>query len=201
MYQQAPNPNPGLICPQVTVSDYLQACKCKGGAPVAFQYIGGGEASQFLKDLVCFGSAIGALEPLTTIRPGACDLVTVFDKTVPIPPATLDALGQVVPGEVKLIQICAPMGQALVVEKLRALPANLTSTQSGDIVFKRLAVFGFSEGFCPPGEPADGDDLGTFQNIEHVLLSPESGFDVHGRNFDLFSPGLIHIHARMWATC
>jgi len=194
--------NPVITCSQVTVSDYLTACKCKGGAPLAFEKVlSSANASQFLKDIVCFASLIGALEPLTTVRPGACDLVTVFDKTVEIPPATLNASGQVVPGEVKLIQICAPMGQSLVVEYLRGLPANLTATQSGDIVFKRLAVFGFSEGFCPPGEPADGDDLGTFQNIEHVLLSPESGFDVHGRNFNLFSPALIHIHARMWATC
>lgn len=195
------SPNSGLVCSQVTVADYLQACKCKGGAPTSFQYLGQGEPSGFLKDLVCLASALGALEPLAAMRPGACDLVTVFDKWVTIPPAHLNALGQIVPGEAKLIQICAPMGQALVVDKLRALPANLTSMTSGDIVFKRLAVFGFSEGFCPPGEPADGDDLGTYQNIEHVLLSPESGFDVHGRNFDLFSPGLIHIHARMWATC
>lgn len=199
MYELA---SPVITCSQVTVSDYLKACKCKGGAPLSFENVlASPNASQFLKDLVCFASSIGALEPLTTVRPGACDLVTVFDKWVTIPPATLNAAGQIVPGEAKLIQICAPMGQALVVERLRALPANLTSMTSGDIVFKRLAVFGFSEGFCPPGEPADGDDLGTYQNIEHVLLSPESGFDVHGRNFDLFSPGLIHIHARMWATC
>jgi len=195
------SPNPGVVCPQVTVADYLAACKCKGGAPTAFQHLGNGEPSQFLKDLVCLFSTIGALEPLSARWPGACDLVTVFDKTVEIPPATLNSLGQLVPGEKKLIQICAPMGQALVVEKLRARPVNLTAVQKGDIVFKRLAVFGFSEGFCPPGEPADGDDLGTFQNIENVLLSPESGFDVHARNSDLYSPGLIHIYARMWATC
>lgn len=190
-----------IPCSQVTVADYLQACKCRGGAPSSFNNLANPNASQFLKDLICFAATIGALEPLTTMRPGACDLVTVFDKWVEVPPATLNAAGQIVPGEAKLIQICAPMGQALVVDKLRALPANLTAMQSGDIVFKRLAVFGFSEGFCPPGEPADGDDLGTYQNIEHVLLSPESGFDVHGRNFDLFSTALIHIHARMWATC
>lgn len=194
-------PNPGLICPQVTVTEYLQACKCKGGAPTAYQFLGGGSPSQFLKDLICLASAVGALEPLAAIRPGVCDLVTVFDKTVTIPRATMNAAGQIILGEAKLIQICAPMGQSLVVETLRATPANQTAIDSGDIVFKRLAVFGFSEGFCPPGEPADGDDLGTFQNIEHVVLSPESGFDVHGRNFDTTSEALIHIFARMWATC
>jgi len=196
-------PQESLIpCSQVTVADYLQACKCRGGAPSSFNNLANPNASQTLKDLICFAATIGALEPLTTVRPGACDIVTVFDKWVEVPPATLDTTGQVVPGEKALIKICAPMGQALVVERCRALPANLTAMQNGDIVFKRQAVFGFSEGFCPPGEPGDGDDnLGTYQNIEHVLLSPEAGFDVHGRNFDLFSPALIHIHARMWATC
>lgn len=192
--------NPGIGCIPISLADYIAAV-CKGKMPASWLAVGGLEPSQFLKDLVCFASAIGALEPLSAIRPAATELVTVFDKTVEVPPATVNAAGAIVPAEAKLIQICAPMGKALVVDKLRGLPANLTATESGDIVFKRLAVFGFSEGFCPPGEPADGDDLGTFQNVEHVILRPEAGFDVHARNHDPFSPALFHIHARMWTAC
>lgn len=192
--------NPGIGCNPISLADYIAAV-CKGFMPASWLAVGGNEPSQFLKDLVCFASAIGGLEPLSAIRPAATELVTVFDKTVEIPPATVAADGKIVPAEAKLIQICAPMGKSLVVDKLRALPANLTATESGDVVFKRMAVFGFSEGFCPPGEPADGDDLGTFQNVEHIILRPEAGFDVHGRNHDPFSPALIHIHARMWAAC
>lgn len=198
--QAAPAKLAGIGCNPITLSEWIQAA-CKGKVPESYLHLGDGEPTQILKDLICFASAIGALEPLQAIRPSAIQLVTVFDKTVEVPVATLDAAGKVVPSEEKLIQICAPMSQALVVDRLRALPANLTATQNGDIVFKRLAVMGFSEGFCPPGEPADGDDLGTFQNVEHVILRPEAGFDVHARNFDLFSTALFHIHARMWAAC
>lgn len=189
------------VCPQAAVKDAIYAC-CKGLIPpaeaIALAYA---PDSEILRALLCVASAVGALDPLATIRPGVCDKVFVFDKTVEVPPATIDAAGNVVPSEAKLIQICAPMGLALVVETLRALPANLTAALSGDIVFARQAVMGFSEGFCLPGEPADGDGLGTFQNVEHVLLLPEAGFDVHARNFSTVSPALFQMHARMWATC
>jgi hypothetical protein len=190
----------GIGCIPITLMDWISSA-CKGKVPASYLQVGDGGPSQFLKDLICFASAIGGLEPLSAMRPSAIELVTVFDKTVEVPVATLNALGVIVPSEAKLIQICAPMAQALVVDRLRATAANLTATQNGDIVFKRLAVMGFSEGFCPPGEPADGDDLGTFQNVEHVILRPEAGFDVHARNHSLFSPALFHIHARMWAAC
>lgn len=192
--------NPGIGCAPISLTDWVMAV-CKGVVPAAWRAVGNGAPSEFLKDIVCFASAIGGLEPLSAMRPAATELVTVFDKTVEIPPATVGADGKIIPGEKKLIMVCASMGQALVIERLRGLPANLTAAESGDIVFKRLAVFGFSESFCPPGEPADGDDLGTFQNIEHIILRPEAGFDVHGRNHDPFSPALIHIHARMWSAC
>lgn len=191
----------GIGCNPISLTDWIVA-QCQGKVPASYLELGQGSPSGFLKDLICFASAIGALEPLSAIRPAANQLVTVFDKTVEIPVATLAPDGvTIVPSEEKLIQICAPMGQALVIEHLRALPANLTATQSGDVVFKRLAVMGFSEGFCPPGEPADSDDRGTFQNVEHIILKPEAGLDLHGRNFDLFSPALIHVHARMWSAC
>lgn len=190
---------PGIGCAPISLNDWLMAI-CKGVMPQSWLQVGGGRPSDFLKDLVCFASALGALEPLSALRPAANELVMVFDKTYEIPPATM-VDGKLVPGEAKLIRICAGMGKALVVDKLRALPANLTAVQSGSIIFKKLAVFGFSEGFCPAGEPGDQDELGTYQNIEHIIFRPESGFDLYGRNFDLFSTALIHVHARMWAAC
>lgn len=190
-----------LICPPMSLGSYI--CDVHRGKPLLLENLvhGYSQKSELLKDLLCVLGVVGGLEPLSASRPGATDLVTVFDKTVEVPVATLAADGvTIIPSEKKLIQICAGQ-KALVVDRLRALPANLTATQSGNIVFKRMAVMGFSEGFCPPGEPADGDDLGTFQNIEHVILPPEGGFDVHARNFDLFSKALFTIHARMWSTC
>jgi hypothetical protein len=190
------------VCPPVPLQDAIYAC-CKGlPAPALVEALKWMPDSELLRALVCLGGAIGALEPLSAIRPGICDKVFVFDKTVEVPPATqVNAAGEVVPSERKLIQICAPMGMSLVVDKLRALPANLTAALSGDLAFGRLAVMGFSEGFCSPGEPADGDDLGTFQNVEHVLLLPEAGFDLRARNFSTTSPALFQVHAKMWATC
>lgn len=190
-----------LICPPMSLGDYI--CDVHKGIPITLDRLVNnyGQKSEFLKDILCVLGLVGGLEPLSASRPGATDLVTVFDKTVEVPAATLAPDGvTIVPSERKLIQICAGQN-ALVIDRLRALPANLTATQNGDIVFKRMAVMGFSEGFCPPGEPADGDDLGTFQNIEHVVLKPEAGFDVHARNHDLFSAALFTIHARMWSTC
>jgi hypothetical protein len=198
--QAAQHKSAGIGCNPITLPEWIQAA-CKGNVPDSYRSLGQGAPSQLLKDLICFASAIGGLEPLAAMRPPAIELVTVYDKTVEVPVATLGPTGAIVPAEMKLIQICAPMGKALVVEYLRALPANLTATQSGDIVFKRLAVMGFSEAFCPPGEPGDGDDLGTFQNVEHVVLRPEAGFDVHARNHSLFSTALFHIFGRMWTAC
>lgn len=190
----------GVICPAVPLSDYLLACCRKEGPPPGLQ-LADENSSDYLKALLCVASAIGALEPLSALRPGACDIRTVFDKTVEVAPATLDSKGNLVPTDGKLIKICAPMGLSLVVNVLRGLPANLTAAQSGAVVFKSLAVMGYSESFCPPGEPADGDDLGTFQNIEHVLLRPETGFDLYARNFSTVSSALFTVHAEMWATC
>lgn len=190
-----------LICPPLSVGEF--SMDRHRGIPLTLDKIvsGGGEGSPYLKDLLCAMAAVGALEPLTSTRPSVTDIVTVYDRTVEIPVATLDADGvTVIPGEVKLIEICAGQ-QSLVIDRLRALPANLTSSQSGVVRFKRLAVMGFSDGFCPPGEPGDGNQEGTFQNVEHVILCPGAGFDVWGQNFDLFSKGLISIHGRMWSTC
>ena len=41
--------SPIITCSQVTVSDYLKACKCKGGAPLSFENVlASPNASQFL---------------------------------------------------------------------------------------------------------------------------------------------------------
>lgn len=152
------------------------------------------------RDVFKIAYAIGALEPLSTHRPDATEIVMVFDKTVTVPAATVVA-GKVVPGEAKLIRICAPVGKSLMVDKLRALPVNQTAVDSGSLTFKRLSLTGFSDGFCPAGEPANGDDNGTFQNIEHILLRPEAGFDLYATNVDTTSSALVHVHAKMWAAC
>lgn len=200
-----PTPMPSqndLVCPPLSVGKFVQ--DRHRGRPLLYnEFIGGAAADRvpFLKEILCAMAAVGALEPLTATRPSATDLVTVFDKVVDVPVATLAADGEtVVPTERVLIRICAGQ-QSLVIDRLRALAANLTAAQSGSIKYKRVAVSGFSEGYCPPGEPGVGEEEGTFQNIEHAILCPEAGFDVYGVNHDLFSNALFSIHARMWSTC
>lgn len=187
-------------CEKLSAEAFFRAI-CNGAASGGLDRILKSLETSLGSDLFCIAHAIGALEPLSFTRPGAGEIVQVFDKTIIIPAATLDAAGNVVPRDGKLIRMCAPDGKALVVKTLRALPVDLTAVLFGNIVMKRLAVMGFSEGFCPAGEPADGDDLGTFQNIEHVILPSKAGFDVYARNNSPYGPATFSIHAEMWETC
>lgn len=191
-----------LQCPAISLEEYVRACIAKRGPPETIrQLLTNPASSQNLKDILCVLSTVGALEPLSAIRPGACDAVQVYDKTIDVPPATLNPDGTITPTDGLLIQLCAPMGMVLVIEHLRGLAANLTAEESGEIVRKRFAVFGFSEDVCLAGQAGTGNDLGTFQNIEHIISCPEGGFDLYGRNHDPFSNALFHVHARYWMTC
>lgn len=186
-----------------TLDEFIFA-RCQGKTPAALVRLFESLETAVGRDIFKMAYAIGALEPLAALRPEIGELVMVFDKTVTVPRATsvtTNGVTVITPTEAKLIRICAPMGKALVIETLRALPVNLAAVQSGTLTFKRVNAVGFSEGFCPPGEPADGDDEGTFQNVEHILLRPEAGFDLFAKNSDPTSDALVHVTARMWTAC
>jgi hypothetical protein len=186
-------------CPRMDLASFVRSCMGKGALPAApWAQDGGPVTAQELVSILC---ALGAFEPLGATRPGACDLVTPYDKIVEVPPASIDMNGKITPSTEKLVRFCAPQDKSLVIHKLRGTPANLTAATSGQVFSKVMQVMGFSEGFCPPGEPGDGNDLGTFQNIEHVVLCPGSGFDLHARNSDPYSPALFHVSGESWATC
>lgn len=187
-------------CPKLSLSDYVRSCfGHKNAALPAAPYDQNDEPIS-AKDLVSILCAIGLFEPRGATEPRACDVVTPFDKTVEVPPAT-EVDGVVTPSEEKLLKICAPQHRSLVVDTLRGLPANLTAAESGMVFSRAMQVHGFSEAFCPPGEPGDGQDPGAFANIEHVVLCPGSGFDLFARNFDPTSPALFHVSAVIWSTC
>lgn len=193
------NPSRRLIVPcKSTVTEWFRVCKA-GGVPASAA--GLASRSEFAEAVVCLAAMTGALEPLDATRPSVCTPVTTFERTVEVPPATTDPEGNVVPSQRKLIKICAPLHQSLVVDDLDISPANLTATESGEIVFPRNGVFGFSEGFCFPFEPGDGNDVGVFYNVNRIVLCPGSGFDVHGRNNSPFSNALFHVKARLWGAC
>lgn len=153
------------------------------------------------QDLFCVLNGIGALEPLSFTRPGAGEIVQVYDKAITVPAATILPDGRIQPSDGRLISICAPEGKALVIKILRATAGDLTASEHGEIVLKRLAVIGFSEGLCKAGEPGDGDEDGTFSNIEHIILPPKAGFDVYGRNKWPYGSATFQIHGEMWETC
>lgn len=154
------------------------------------------------RDIFAMAYAIGALEPLAFIRPGPHDLEEIYRKTATAGPATLAPDGvTVTPTDVMLGRFCAPEGKILVLKELEVSPSDLTATQSGLVVYKRIAALSFSEGFCFSGEAGDGDEGGTFQSVQNLILPAMGGIDVYGRNLNLFSPATFTIRARYWATC
>lgn len=161
-------------------------------------------------DITSLLCALGLFEPAGAHRPGICDIVTSFDDIVEVPPAVLNPNpepnnpdDEIIPSTKVLIKICAPAHRSLVVDFLEGIAANLTAWESGEVFSKALQVSGFSEMFCPPGEPGPGSptDQGVFSNIRRVILAPKAGFDLSARNFDLFSEALFHVKAVVWSTC
>lgn len=191
-----PAPNHTPDC-RISLEEWIHYCR-HGKRPTQFELL---ERDEYGRALLCALQLVGAAEPLSATRPDACAIKYIFDKTIVVPPATVDEDGNITPTDGVLIKICASMGEMLVVDKLRVLPANLTAKEKGEVVFKKMAVFGFSEGFCLPGEPGDSDPLGTFQNYEHIVLCPGAGLDVWGRNHDPFSSASFDVHAEIWTAC
>jgi hypothetical protein len=153
------------------------------------------------QDLIQILCALGAFEPLGATRPGACDVVSHYLKFITVPPATFDANGKLVPSTGVLVKFCAPQYRGLVIKRLRGAPANLTAAESGQVFSKITQAQGFSEGYCPPGEPSPGEDIGTFNNVEHLVLCPGAGFDLAARNFSPYSPAVFRVSAEAWSTC
>jgi len=189
-------------CPKIPAGDYVRACMGGKGwealvAPWAFT-----DRPLSTQDLVSILCAIGWFEPRGLTEPRACDIVTSFDDMVELPPATT-VDGEVVPSTGVLIKICAPNHRTLVVDFLEGIAANLTAWESGELFSKAMSVPGFSEMFCPPGEPGPGSptDEGVFSNIRRVVLCPKAGFDLSARNHSTTSSALFHVKATMWATC
>lgn len=189
------------VCEKFSAERFFRE-SCQGSVPEALKKLWLDMGTEQGRDLFCVLNGIGALEPLSFTRPGAGEIVQVYDKSFTAPAATFGPDGVTIrPSDVKLISLCAPEGKVLVVKILRATPGDLTASQHGEVVMKRMAVVGFSEGFCPAGEPGDGDEDGTFQNIEHIILPSKAGFDVYGRNNWPYGPATFKLHGEMWESC
>jgi hypothetical protein len=194
-------PKDVAACPKMSLKEYVQACMAVGvGNVPGFPWAQADEPLS-AKDVVGILCALGALEPLGASAPRACDIVSVFNRSILLPPATVDSAGKVQPSQARLFYVCAPRHRSLVVDELRVRADDLTAAECGTAFFKALQVMGFSESFCPPGEPGDGTDKGVFSTVEHVVLCPGAGFDVHARNFSTVSPARFSVFYRGWGTC
>lgn len=188
------------IVERFSAEAYFRAL-CEGGSPKAIQKLLEALESPVGRDIMAMAYAIGALDPLVFTRPGPHDLEEVYQKTMTAPPATIDADGNVKGADVMLGRFCAPEGKILVLKELEVSPSDQTATESGVVVYKRIAALTFSEGFCFSGEAGDGDEGGTFQSVQNLILPGSGGIDVYGRNLNLYSPATFTIRARYWATC
>jgi len=196
-------------CAKIPVGVYMAYCMGragKGAQPITAPWSLKSEPIS-IQDVVSLLCALGHFEPATLQRPGACDIVTSFDDIVEVEPATIagectDA-EVITPSEQVLIKICAPQNKALVVDFLEGIAANLTAWESGEVVSKSMQVAGFSEAFCPAGEPGPGQpsNEGVFSQVRRIVLCPGSGFDLTARNHSPYSPALFHIKGVMWTTC
>lgn len=195
-------------CSKISVASYCAYChghSSKGYSPTIPWSLKTDPVS--IQDIVSVLCALGLFEPAGAHRPGICDIVTSFDDIVEVPPAEIVNPGtpeeEIEPSEKVLIKICAPAHRSLIVDFLEGIAANLTAWESGEVFSKSMQVSGFSEMFCPPGEPGPGSptDQGVFSNIRRVVLAPKSGFDLSARNHDPFSEALFHVKAVMWTTC
>ena len=150
-------------------------------------------------NLVEVAGSIGALEPLSATRPGACDPRVIIDKDILVPAATV-VDGKVVPTRRRAIALCAPMNRALLVDVLQVTPVNLTASRQQNTrpEFKRVNIATFGE-WCLPFEPLDEPNL--FVNVEHIAVPPKAGFTVEVANDNQFSDALYQVHAEMWASC
>lgn len=187
-------------CPKMDMTSFVRACFGKGALPAAPW----AESDKPIttRDVVSILCSLGLFEPAAASRPGACDIVTIYDRIVEVPAATIDATtGKVIPAIKELVKFCAPADKSQVVKVARVTPANLTASQSGEAFSKVMQVMGFSENFCPPGEPSSGTNIGAFQTVEHIILCPKAGFDLHARNHDPFSPAQFHIFVEAWGAC
>lgn len=191
----------GTLIEQFSAEAYFRTL-CQGGVPEALQKLLASLETSLGRDIFAMAYAIGALEPLAFIRPGPHDLEEIYRKTVTAPPATLAPNGiDVVGSDVLLGRFCAPEGKILVLRELEVFPSDLTATQSGTVVYKRIAALTFSEGFCFSGEAGAGEEEGTFQSIQNLILPGSGGIDVYGRNLNRYSSATFTIRARYWATC
>lgn len=196
-------------CAKIPVAAYCAYCfgKSKNSPTVPWSLKTDPVSIQDIVSVLC---ALGLFEPAGAHRPGICDIVTSFDDMVEVPPATINPNPEpnnpddlIIPSTKVLIRICAPQHRSLIVDFLEGIAANLTAWESGEVFSKALQVSGFSEAFCPPGEPGPGSptDQGVFSQVRRIVLGPGAGFDLSARNFDPTSPALFHVKAVVWSTC
>lgn len=176
----------------LTVAEFALACRAGRAAALAVKYAG---ESELLRAL----ALLGALEPLAASRPGVCDLVQRYRRTVEVPPATLDASGRVVNSRALAAKLCPSAETVIVVDLLELEPSNLTAELDGAVEVKTSPLTLFDKNCLPFG--AKNEDCGAFFNIEHVILCAKTGLEIWAVNCNPCSPALFTLKGRLWETC
>lgn len=189
-----------LLCSPISLADYARIC-CSGKLPknaaVALEYA---KQNPQLYAILCAMEMVGGLQPLSATRPGVCDPAIHYTRTIILPAATIDDAGNVTPSEARVMSFCAPTNRALVVEKSRVSPGNLTArTQPITMpIYKRVNLGTFGE-WCLAFEP--GTLEGSFSNVEHIIVPPGGGYSIYVQNWNPNSEAIYEYEARMWAAC
>lgn len=180
---------------QMTLAEYSQYC-CSGKLPAAIE--AAKHKSELLSDLIDFADLLGYLEPACAERPDPCEPEIIVTRSIEVAHADPDTPDSVV--EERVISICAPLNKALMVKELEVTPDNSTAEDQPHTqpVYKRVNIAGFGE-WCLPFEPMD--QPGLFVSVQNILVPPKAGFSVYVQNFDVDSPALYNVRARMWACC
>lgn len=191
-----------LLCRPMSLSDYARYC-CSGKLPAhVSRMISDAQEDPVLRALLCAMEIIGGLEPLAASRPGVCDPVIVYEHQVTLPAATIAPDGvTIIPSEERIISFCAPTNRALVIEKCRVKPGNEVAARQPVTmpIYKRVNIGTFGE-WCLPFEPAPVP-MGSFVNIEHIIVPPSAGYSVYVQNYDATGEAIYDVKARMWASC
>jgi hypothetical protein len=185
----------------ISLADYVAMCRGQR-SPASQAILQFKQSSQLANELACLAEMIGALQPLSAWRPDACVPKSIYDDVVEVGPATLNPDGSITETCKKAIVFCAPMDKAIVIDKLRVTPANLTAIESGQVKRNSAKLSSFSEDLCVPGEAGDGSDTcGTFWNTEHIILCPQAFLLVTVCNCSPYSNALFNVHAESWTAC
>lgn len=154
-------------------------------------------SSPLTRDLLCLLDGIGALEPLSGIRPGVNQAVTRTRVPVSVPRATLNDEGQIDPGKYLAFWTCPPKGRIGIAAKVDVIPGNTIATDHGGVFYRKLAQNSLKD-LC---KDWNFPDCGGFvTTVENIVVMPGSGLSVYLMNYSRFGEALFSVEVETWSA-